>query len=106
VTHDYQQQAGESEVSNLINSNYDCKLSELSYIVESSPDRLRTRNSIRIFKSVGDLKVNDNVIKWNSGNPDYRKLNLTHDYQVNLTHEYQLNLTYDCQVANSLKSAF
>nr|UAT97950.1 hypothetical protein Ahn.fas.Ore.mt_002 [Ahnfeltia fastigiata] len=65
-------QIGESEVSNHI--TYDCQLSENLYVVRYSPDRLSARNSIRIFKSGGDLKVNDNVICKNSGNPDYWKV--------------------------------
>nr|AVK39563.1 maturase [Paralemanea sp.] len=65
-------QIGELEVSNRVNNG--CKLNEFSYVVENSSDRLRAQNSVRIFKSVGNLKVNDNVTKWNSGNPDYRKV--------------------------------
>lgn len=65
-------QLGESKISDQV--KIDCQLSEDLYIVKSSPDRLRTQGSVRTFKSVGNLRVNNNVIFKNSGNPDYRKI--------------------------------
>lgn len=65
-------QIGESGVSDQL--KIDCQLSEDLYVVKSSQDRLRTQGSVRTFKSVGNLRVNNNVILKNSGDPDCRKI--------------------------------
>nr|YP_010395117.1 hypothetical protein NDB12_mgp07 [Grateloupia elliptica]UQJ72558.1 hypothetical protein [Grateloupia elliptica]UYI31677.1 hypothetical protein [Grateloupia elliptica] len=56
--------------------NYDnnCQLSIFFYIVTKIQKCLRTRNSIRIFNFVGNLRTDSDVLFKNSGNPDYRKV--------------------------------
>jgi hypothetical protein len=58
-------QAGESEVSNLISINYDCKLSELSFVILSSSCKILTHFFLPLF--IKSLKSRDMVLQSNLG---------------------------------------
>nr|YP_010881006.1 hypothetical protein QU394_mgp22 [Grateloupia cornea]WIA66124.1 hypothetical protein [Grateloupia cornea] len=71
ITNPFKQKGGK-KVPNYYRDN--CKLSIFFYIVGKIQKCLRTRNSVRIFNFVGDLRTDSDVLFKNSGNPDYRKV--------------------------------
>nr|YP_008963772.1 hypothetical protein Grat.angu.mt.05 [Grateloupia angusta]AGO19285.1 hypothetical protein Grat.angu.mt.05 [Grateloupia angusta] len=71
ITNPFKQKGGK-KVPNYYNNN--CQLSVFFYIVMKIQKCLRTRNSVRIFNFVGDLRTDSDVLFKNSGNPDYWKI--------------------------------
>ena len=71
MTNPFKQKGGE-KAPNYHDNN--CQLSIFFYIVKKIQKCLRTRDSVRIFNFVGDLRTDSDVLFKNSGNPDYRKV--------------------------------
>lgn len=84
LTNPFKQKDG-YEVPNYYNNN--CNLSIFCYVMKKILKCLRSRNSVWIFNSVGNLRISNNVLFKNSGNPDcwktwgFGKI-IVHNYQV------------------------